>query len=195
MPDIDVDRERITARVLYYGPGLSGKSTNFYYVRDHMSKNRQGQMRLLNARKADRKVIELLPLHMDSLKGFDLTYHLCTVPGKASLYKIRRSALRNTDGVIFVADSRKKRELANRDSMQDLEENLRANNLRLEDMPHVLQYNQRDRPDIFSVAKLRSMLNKHGVREFEAIATIGQGVMETLFALFRLVREDISRRI
>jgi hypothetical protein len=194
MPKVDVRRGRIRAKIVYYGPGLSGKTTNLQYICEQIEEKKKGRLVTLNIRGSG-KGIEVLPVQLGAIKGFDVTYNLCTVPGKASLNRARRLALKDADGVVFVADSRTSRMLPNLDSLDNLQENLRLHDIRLEDMPHVIQYNQRDRANCAPVADLRAKLNLHGVLEFEAVATQGRGVMETLHAVIELVSEDVERRL
>ncbi len=195
MPKVDIKKRRIRAKIVYYGPGMSGKTTNLEYIRDHIDPAKKGRMLTLDVKGAGEQGIEVLPVQLGSLRDFKMIYNLCTVPGKASLNHARRKALKGVDGVAFVADSRQARLIANLDSLENLRENLQTFDIRLEDVPHVIQYNQRDRSNVARVTELRSRLNSYGVLEFEAAANEGRGVMETMKAIVRKVREDIERRL
>lgn len=174
---------------------MSGKTANLLYIRDHIEPEKRGRLLTLNVKGAGNQGIEVLPVEDSPMKGFDVTYNLCTVPGKASLNQARKLALKDADGVVFVADSRPRRMLPNLDALENLRENLKGHDIRLEDVPHVMQYNYRDCPNPAPVSDLRSKLNPHGVLEFEAVATEGRGVMQTMRAIVRLVREDVERRL
>ncbi|MBS3762729.1 MAG: GTPase domain-containing protein [Planctomycetes bacterium] len=195
MPSIDVKRKRIGAKIVYYGPGLSGKTANLNYLHDHLKTEYRGRLVSLSVKGGEGQQIDLLPVKFGSIRGFDVTYNLCTVPGQAFFNQTRKLVLKGTDGVVFVADSRQTRMAANVDSLQNLQENLEAHDIRLEHVPHVMQYNQRDRDNTLPVAELRAKLNMHGVLEFEASTETGEGVMETLKAVVQIVREDIEDRL
>jgi hypothetical protein len=195
MPSIDVKRKRIGAKIVYYGPGLSGKTANLRYVHDHLKSEYRGKMVKVSVKGGEKQQIDLLPVKFGSIHGFQVTYNLCTVPGQAFFNETRKLVLKGTDGIVFVADSRNSRMPANIDSMENLRENLEAYDMDLEYIPHVIQYNQRDRPEVLPVAQLRSELNRYGVLEFESSTTRGRGIMETLKAIIQLVREDVEERL
>ncbi|MFW6457188.1 MAG: GTP-binding protein [Planctomycetota bacterium] len=195
MPKVDIKRRRIRAKIVYYGPGLSGKTANVQYISDHMDPEKKGRMRTLHVKGAGEQYIEVLPIQFEPLSDFDMIYNLCTVPGKASLKRARKNVLKGLDGVVFVADSRQSRLLANLDCLDDLRDNLTNFDINLEEVPHVIQYNRRDCNNVAPVRELRSKLNSYGVLEFEAVASQGQGVMETMRAIVRKVRDDIERRL
>jgi len=195
MPSIDVQRKRIRCKIVYYGPGLSGKTANLRYVYEHLDRGVRGRLVSLTARSEGSQRIDLLPLKLGKLKGFDVIYNACTAPGQAIYNKTRKLVLKGADGVVFVADSRRNRLVANIDSFRNLRENLEAYDTRLEDLPHVVQYNKRDLNGVLPASELRAHLNPYGVLEFEASTVTGQGVMETLRAVLQLVREDIERRL
>ncbi len=195
MPSIDVRRKIVGVKIVYYGPGLSGKTANLRYIHDHLSPKQRGRLATLSVEGSGDQRIDLLPLRLGKLKGFAVTYNLCAVPGQAFHNKARKRLLKGADGIVFVADSRSSRMSANLDSLQNLHENLNAYDIALEDMPHVFQYNQRDRPASLSVSELRATLNAAGALEFEASAVTGQGVMDTLKAIVRMVREDLDGRL
>ena len=195
MPSIDVRKRQIGAKIVYYGPGLSGKSTNLRCIQNGLGHENRGRLAALAVKGTTGIYIDVLPVRFGKVMGFDVAYNLCTVPGQAMADNVRRLVLKGADGVVFVADSGQERMVANLDALENLQENLEQNHLRLEDMPHVMQYNKRDLPNALPVAELRSKLNLYGVLEFEAVAATGRGVMETLKAMLELVRDGIVERL
>jgi len=195
MPVIDVRKRRIVSKIVYYGAGLSGKTSNLKYINDHLDAQARGRLVSLSVKTEGTQQIDLLPVRSAKIKGFDVIHNLCTVPGQSIYNKTRKLVLKGTDGVVFVADSDKKRLMANVDALQNLRENLRTHDVALEDLLHVIQYNKRDLPNALPVAELRAKLNPYGVLEFEASVKTGVGVMETLKAIVNMVREDIEKRL
>lgn len=195
MPSIDIRRKIVGVKIVYYGPGLSGKTANLRYIHGQVPPKQRGRLAFLSVKGSGDQRIDLLALKLGKLKGFAVTYNLCTVPGQAFQNNARKRLLKGADGIVFVADSRSSRMSANLDSLQNLHENLSAYDVSLEDMPHVFQYNQRDRPAALPVSELRTTLNAAGALEFEASAVTGQGVMDTLKAIVRMVREDLDERL
>lgn len=195
MPSIDVKKRRIDSKVVYYGPGRSGKTENLKYIYRHLEPDHRGRLVSLPT-KADPNIsIDVLPVHFGKVLGFHTTFHLCSGPGQAMALSTRKLLLRDSDGIVFVADTRTSRREANLDSLRELEENLDEYGLSLANIPHVFQYNRRSIIDSISTEELRSMLNLHGVPEFEADAATGEGVLETLRAIVRSVSEDLKRRL
>jgi hypothetical protein len=195
MPSIHVKKRQVGAKIVYYGPGLSGKSANLRFICNNIEQENRGKLIALTVTGADGLYIDVLPVRFGKVKGFGVTYNLCTVPGQAMCNTARRLVLKGADGVVFVADSRKNRMAANLDSLENLQENLERNDLSLEHVPHVIQYNWRNAPDALPLAELRATLNHHGVLEFEANAVSGEGVMDTLEAIVDIVRNDIEERL
>ena len=193
MPSIDVRKKRIGCKIVYYGPGLSGKTANLHYIHDHLGPENRGRLLSVPVKTETPLYIELLPVRFGKLGGFDVTYNLCSTPGKALYNKTRQLVLKATDGVVLVADSRPERMDANLDSLENLLENLEAQDIRLRDMPHVIQYNKRDLPDVIPVSEMRSKLNIYGGLEFEASTVTGQGVMETLKAIIDASSKEIQQ--
>ena len=193
MPSIDVRKKRIGCKIVYYGPGLSGKTANLRYIHDHLSPENRGRLMSVAVKTEGNLYIDLLPVRFGKLGGFDVAYNLCSTPGKALYNKTRQLVLKATDGVVFVADSRPERMDANVDSLENLLENLEAHDLRLRDMPNVIQYNKRDLPDVMPVSEMRSKLNIYGGLEFEASTVTGQGVMETLKAIIDASCREIQQ--
>ena len=195
MPSIHVKKRQIGAKIVYYGPGLSGKSANLRFIHDNLPPENRGRLVSLAVKGADGLYIDLLPVRFGKVRGFDVTYNLCSVPGQAMCNTARRLVLKGADGVVFVADSRADRTVANLDSFENLQENLELNDLSLDHVPYVIQYNKRDLPDALRVAELRAQLNLHDHVDFEASAATGQGVIDTLKAIVELVRDDVVERL
>ncbi len=186
---------QMTAKVVYYGPGLGGKTTNLQYIYDHTSSGSRGEMVLLET-EADRTLFfDLLPIEVGSIGGFRTRIQLYTVPGQVFYNTTRKLVLKGVDGVVFVADSQRPMAQANLDSFRNLEENLAELDLTTGTIPLVLQYNKRDLPDIRSVEELDESLNTGGWPSFEASAVTGLGVFETLKAVSKLTLRSLRERI
>lgn len=195
MPNIDVKNKVINCKITYYGTGLGGKTTNIQYIHNRIDPSFKGKLVSLATKTERTLFFDFMPLSLGKIKGFRVTFNICTVPGQAFYNNSRKLLLKGTDGIVFVADSQEHRFDANVDSMYNLQENLEEHGMKLEKIPHVIQYNKRDLPNILSVEELRSELNLFGVPDFEASALYGQGVFETLKAIIRLVSEDIRGRL
>lgn len=177
----------LTTKVVYYGPGLCGKTTNLQFIYDHMPQGVRGKMLSL-ATKSDRTLFfDFLPIDLGQIQGMKTKVQLYTVPGQVFYNETRRLVLKGADGVVFVADSQENMVEANLDSLRNLEENLQAHGMGLADTPHVLQYNKQDLPNALSIDVLNDRLNRHNAPFYEAIATTGVGVQETLRHITKLV--------
>ena len=195
MPSIDVKKRRIDSKIVYYGPGQSGKTENLRIISETLDGDHRGRLVSMPTKADPNLHIDVLPVRFGKVLGFATTFHICSGPGQAMALSTRRLLLRDTDGIVFVADSRPSRRDANVDSMRELLENLRSYSLELRSIPHVIQYNKRDLDQCTGVAELRGELNSHGVPEFEASANTGRGVVETLRAVVRSVSNDLERRL
>jgi signal recognition particle receptor subunit beta len=186
--------KEINCKIVYYGPGLCGKTTNVQYIYETTRPDAKGKMISL-ATETDRTLFfDFLPIDLGSIRGFKVRFHLYTVPGQVFYDASRKLVLRGADGIVFVADSQINRAEANVESLENLEHNVTEYGMSLDAVPFVLQYNKRDLPDIMSVDELRSQLNPRGVPEFEATAPTGVGVIETLRGLSRLVLTRVSQQ-
>ncbi len=183
----------ISCKIVYYGPGLCGKTTNLQYIYNKTSPNARGKMISLATETERTLFFDFLPLSLGEIRGFKTRFHLYTVPGQVFYGAIRKLVLKGVDGIVFVADSQIMRTEANLESMDNLKENLIEHGYALERVPYVVQYNKRDLPMIARVEELRGELNPAGVPDFEAIATTGVGVFETLKAVAKLVLLDLRR--
>jgi mutual gliding-motility protein MglA len=190
---INYSQREISCKIVYYGCGLCGKTTNLKYVYMRIAAAARGQLISL-ATELDRTLFfDFMPLDLGTISGFKTRFHLYTVPGQIFYNASRKLVLKGVDGVIFVSDSQVERMDANIESLANLESNLREHNLRLEDLPFIIQHNKRDLPNIMSVADLEARLNPRGVPYFEAVASQGIGVFDTLKAVSKMVLSNLAR--
>jgi small GTP-binding protein len=171
---------QMAAKVVYYGPGLCGKTTNLHYIYSHTANDSRGEMVSLETETDRTLFFDLLPIDVGSIAGFKTRIQLYTVPGQVFYNTTRKLVLKGVDGVVFVADSQRAMTQANVDAFKNLEENLAEIGLTADTMPLVLQFNKRDLKDVASVDELNASLNRGNWPAFEASALSGQGVFETL---------------
>ena len=194
MPVVNYQSREITCKIVYYGPGRSGKTTNLQHVYSQLPEDRKGKMVSL-ATETDRTLFfDFLPLDLGSISGFATRFQLYTVPGQVYYQATRRLVLQGVDGVVFVADSQRRQMAENVESLQDLHANLAELGFDPRGVPLVMQYNKRDLPDdeIISVAGLERELNFRDVPSFSAAAVNGAGVFETLRAIASRVLAKLS---
>ena len=185
---------KLNAKIVYYGPGLCGKTTNLAWIHDHFEGGERGKMISL-ATEGDRTIFfDLLPLEIGSIRGMDVTLQLYTVPGQVHYNSTRQLVLRGADGVVFVADSQRAMQSSNIESFRNLQENLLLQGISLEGFPLALQFNKRDLKDVRPVEEIDSDLNIFRVPIFEAVATEGVGVQETLEGIVKLVMRSLRER-
>ena len=193
MTFINLMAREINCKIVYYGPGLCGKTTNLQYIYDRTKTDAKGKMVSL-ATETDRTLFfDFLPLELGEIRGFKTRFHLYTVPGQVFYDASRKLILKGVDGCVFVADSQIARVDANEESLDNLRINLSEYGMSLDNIPYVLQYNKRDLPGTMEVDELRSLLNPDGVPDFEAVACDGKGVFETLKAVARAVLSDLKQ--
>jgi signal recognition particle receptor subunit beta len=186
--------KEITAKIVYYGPGLCGKTTNLQFVYDSLPSNNKSKMLSL-ATKTDRTLFfDFLPLDLGKIRGMRTKLQLYTVPGQVYYNSTRQLVLKGADGIVFVADSQDFALDANQESMQNLEDNLKRQGIRLREMPMVIQYNKRDLPNTLPVAEIDKELNKLQSPSFESVATTGIGVEETLKGITQLVLAHLVKK-
>jgi signal recognition particle receptor subunit beta len=183
----------INCKIVYYGPGLCGKTTNLQYIYNRTNPDAKGKMISLATETERTLFFDFLPLEIGEIRGFKTRFHLYTVPGQVFYDASRKLILKGVDGVVFVADSQMLRAEANIESMDNLRTNLAEQGYNLDTLPYVIQYNKRDMPAVSPVEELRSMLNPHAVPDFNAVATTGEGVFETLKAVAKLVLTELKR--
>lgn len=181
MPSINYAFKEITCKIVYYGPGAGGKTTNLHYVHGNVPSKHRGDLVSLATEQDRTLFFDFLPLDIGDVKGFKTKFQLYTVPGQVYYNATRKLVLRGVDGIVFVADSQASRFQDSIDSLKNLEENLRDYGLDLDTIPFVMQYNKRDLPDALPLEELRAALNPEGkFPEYEAVATDGTGCRESL---------------
>jgi len=194
MTFINYAAREINCKIVYYGPGLGGKTTNIQYIFDKMNAGQKGKMISL-ATESDRTLFfDFLPIELGTVRGFKTRFHLYTVPGQVFYDASRKLILKGVDGVVFVADSQAARMDANVDSVENLQHNLRDHGFELGKIPYVLQLNKRDLPTALPVDELVSALRLKDEPVFEAVAPRGQGVFDTLKAAIKQVLLDLKSR-
>jgi hypothetical protein len=192
MTFINYANREINCKIVYYGPGLGGKTSNLQYIYDKTAPDSKGKMISL-ATEADRTLFfDFLPLDLGSVRGFTTRFHLYTVPGQVFYDASRKLILKGADGVVFVADSQPERMDANVESIRNLEENLADHGLDLKKVPYALQFNKRDLANCVPVDQMYRTLNYKREPTFEAVATDGVGVFDTLKSVARLVLKDLN---
>lgn len=186
--------KEITAKIVYYGPGLCGKTTNLQFVYDSLPSNNRSKMLSL-ATKTDRTLFfDFLPLDLGKIRGMRTKLQLYTVPGQVYYNSTRQLVLKGADGIVFVADSQDFSLDANLESWQNLEENLKRQSVRLKDIPLVIQYNKRDLPNALPVAEIDREVNKLHAPAYQSVATTGIGVEETLKGITQLVIAHLVKK-
>ena len=183
----------INCKIVYYGPGLCGKTTNLQRIYEKTDPNAKGKMISLATETERTLFFDFLPLELGQVQGFRVRFHLYTVPGQVFYDASRKLILKGADGVIFVADSQPERHEANLESVENLKFNLQEQGMALESLPYVIQYNKRDLPNVADLDTLRREINTLGVPEFEASAKSGDGVFETLKGTARLVLQKLRQ--
>nr|MDQ5872731.1 GTPase domain-containing protein [Acidobacteriota bacterium] len=185
---------QMAAKIVYYGPGLCGKTTNLHHIYGRTAPDSRGEMVSLETETDRTLFFDLLPLDVGVISGFKTRVQLYTVPGQVFYNTTRKLVLKGVDGVVFVADSQRAMKEANLESFSNLRANLAEIGLNLDDLPLALQYNKRDLTTVLSVEELEADLNREGSHEsYEASAILGQGVFETLKAISRLTLRSLKK--
>ncbi len=194
MSFINYASREINCKIVYYGPGLGGKTTNLQFIYERTSPQNKGQLISL-ATETDRTLFfDFLPLDLGTVRGFRTRFHLYTVPGQVFYDASRKLILKGVDGVIFVADSQEARMDANIESLDNLKINLRENGFDLGNVPYALQFNKRDLPSVVAYDEMLRALNVKSEPTFEAVAPKGIGVFETLKAVAKQVLHELSKK-
>ncbi len=194
MASINYAAREISVKIVYYGPGLSGKTTNLQIIHKKVPKTNKSDMVSL-ATETDRTLFfDFLPLDLGKIKGFSAKFQLYTVPGQVYYNATRKLVLRGVDGIVFVADSAADKMDENLESLQNMEENLADYGYKREAVPLILQYNKRDLPNALPVDELNRILNKYNVPSTEAVAFKGQGVFESLKLIGKHVIDELNRK-
>jgi signal recognition particle receptor subunit beta len=184
--------KEITAKIVYYGPGRCGKTTNLQYVFSRLPEDRRGKIVSLATEKDRTLFFDFLPLDVGPISGFQTRFQLYTVPGQVYYNATRRLVLQGADGVVFVADSQRSLMDENRESLDNLRENLSSWGMTLEELPLVFQYNKRDLPDIALPSELARLLDVGNRPAFEGVAVQGRGVLDTLRAIGFMVMQRLA---
>ena len=193
MSFINYSSREINCKIVYYGPGLCGKTTNLQVIYSKTNPDLKGKMISLATETERTLFFDFLPIALGEIRGFKTRFHLYTVPGQVFYDASRKLILKGVDGVVFVADSQIERMEANVESLENLAVNLNEQGYTLDKIPYVVQYNKRDLPNAAPVEELRRLLNPRGVPDFEACAHEGKGVFETLKAVARGVLQDLKK--
>lgn len=193
MPFINFPAREINCKLVYYGPGLGGKTANLQWIYDHTGSDLKGKMISL-ATETDRTLFfDFLPLDLGTVRGFKTRFHLYTVPGQVFYESSRKLILKGADGVVFVADSQEERLDANLETLDNLREHLKEHGLDFDTIPYVLQLNKRDLPNILPVENLTRELRLKGEPVVESVAVQGVGVFETLKEVAKLVLAELRK--
>src|SRR5512144_3153680 len=183
----------INAKIVYYGPGLCGKTTNIHLIYHRIAPGQRGKLISL-ATETDRTLFfDFLPVELGTIKNYKVRFHLYTVPGQVFYNATRKLVLKGSDGVIFVADSQRAMLDANLESLANLRDNFAEQGVNIAEFPMVIQYNKRDLPDILSLDELNAALNPRTVPYYEAVAKTGDGVLKTFTAVSKLVLQDMQK--
>jgi mutual gliding-motility protein MglA len=194
MTFINYASKEINCKIVYYGPGLCGKTTNLQYIYNKTAPEAKGKMISL-ATEADRTLFfDFLPLDLGTIRGFKTRFHLYTVPGQVFYDASRKLILKGVDGVVFVADSQEERSEANIESIRNLESNLKDHGFDLSEIPYALQFNKRDLPTAMATDEMYRILNFKREPTFEAVATTGQGVFDTLKSVAKQILIELRKR-
>ncbi len=193
MSFINYSSREINCKIVYYGPGLCGKTTNLQYVYAKTNPDAKGKMISLATETERTLFFDFLPLSLGEIRGFKTRFHLYTVPGQVFYDASRKLILKGVDGVVFVADSQMERMEANLESIENLRVNLAEQGYDLDRIPYVVQYNKRDLPNAVTVDELRHSLNPRSVPEYPAVAPTGVGVFDTLKAIAKLVLTELKK--
>ncbi len=193
MSFINYSSREINCKIVYYGPGLCGKTTNLQYIYRKTNPDLKGKMISLATETERTLFFDFLPLALGQIRGFKTRFHLYTVPGQVFYDASRKLILKGVDGVVFVADSQVERMEANLESFDNLKANLAEQGYDMANIPLVIQYNKRDLPNAAPLDEMRRLLNTRQQPDFEAAASVGRGVFETLKAKAREVLKDLKQ--
>lgn len=193
MSFINYSSREINCKIVFYGPGLCGKTTNLQWIYKKTNPDSKGKMISLATETERTLFFDFLPLALGEIRGFKTRFHLYTVPGQVFYDASRKLILKGVDGVVFVADSQIERMEANIESIENLRSNLAEQGYDLNKVPLIVQYNKRDLPNVVPVEEMRRALNQRSVPDFEAVATDGTGVFDTLKAIAKLVIMELKK--
>ena len=195
MSFVNYQSKEINCKIVYYGPGLGGKTTNIQYIYEKTGKGHKGKMISLNTENERTLFFDFLPLALGEIRGLSTRFHLYTVPGQVFYEASRKLILRGVDGVVFVADSQVEKMESNLEGLAGLEKNLNEQGYDISVLPLVMQWNKRDLPNVTPCEALEEKLNRWNVPSHEAVATTGKGVFETLKTLSKLVLANLKSAV
>ncbi len=193
MSFINYSSREINCKIVYYGPGLGGKTTNLQYIYKRTNPEQKGKLISLATETERTLFFDFLPLALGDIKGFRVRFHLYTVPGQVFYAASRKLILKGVDGVVFVADSQIERMDANIESLDDLRVNLAEQGYDLEKLAFIIQYNKRDLPNVAPLEEMNQILNPNGIQWFEGVAVEGIGVFETLKSVAKQVLFELKK--
>ena len=193
MSFINYSSREINCKIVFYGPGLCGKTTNLHWIYKKTNPDSKGKMISLATETERTLFFDFLPLALGEIRGFKTRFHLYTVPGQVFYDASRKLILKGVDGVVFVADSQIERMEANIESIENLRINLAEQGYNLDKIPFVIQYNKRDLPNVVPLEEMKRALNTRRVPDYEAVATDGTGVFDTLKAIAKLVIMELKK--
>ena len=193
MSMINYASREINCKLVYYGPGLGGKTTNLEHVYGKVNPNARGKLISLATETERTLFFDFLPVDLGTVRGFKTRFHLYTVPGQVFYEASRKLILKGADGVVFVADSQEERVDANLETLDNLREHLKEHNLDISAIPYVLQLNKRDLPNVLPIEELKKHLQIKGEPTLEGVAITGQGVFETLREVAKLVLAELRK--
>ncbi|MDP2167816.1 MAG: GTPase domain-containing protein [Thermodesulfovibrionales bacterium] len=193
MSFINYSSREINCKIVYYGPGLCGKTTNLQFVYKKTNPEQKGKLISLATETERTLFFDFLPIALGDIKGFRVRFHLYTVPGQVFYAASRKLILKGVDGVVFVADSQIERMEANMESLEDLGINLAEQGYDLSRLPFTIQYNKRDLPSAAPLEEMNKLLNTNGIPWYEGVATIGTGVFDTLKDIAKQVLMELKK--
>lgn len=192
MSFVNYNSKEINCKIVYFGPAMSGKTTNLQYIYSQTQPEGKGKMISLQGENERTLFFDFLPLALGTLRGFKIRFHLYTVPGQSYYDASRKLILRGVDGIVFVSDSQVTRMEANLESFATLQTSLEEQGYEIERIPIVHQYNKRDLPNVCPLSEMAKVLNPQGAPQYEAVANSGVGVLETLKGLSKLILNDLK---
>ncbi len=193
MSFINYSSREINCKIVFYGPGLCGKTTNLQWIYKKTNPDSKGKMISLATETERTLFFDFLPLALGEIRGFKTRFHLYTVPGQVFYDASRKLILKGVDGVVFVADSQIERMEANIESVENLRLNMTEQGYDLDKVPYIIQYNKRDLPNVVPLEEMKKVLNPRGLPDFEACAVDGTGVFDTLKAIAKLVIMELKK--
>ncbi len=195
MSFLNYSTKEINFKIVYYGPGLSGKTTNIKTIYNKVKQENKGKLVSLATETERTLFFDFFPLDLGMVKGYKVKFHLYTVPGQIYYSSSRKLIMKGVDGVVFVADSQRERFEANIESLQDMFENLKEYNIDFGTLPYVLQLNKRDLPNITPANEMIAALRKKDEPVIESISIRGDGVIETLKSISKLIMVNVKQKL